>query len=413
MKKSQDFKFVQTSQERLEVHKGGGCIGCFGIPFFLAGIFMLLSTFQIIPFSNAKEVPWYGYIILFFMGLVFTAVGSGLVFGRKWVTIDKTRRRIFMAWGLLRPMKGEQYDLNNYISILLKHNPGDSDTAESFPVALKATDGRTELELNSYTDYGLALEQAMLLSAFLNLKLEDISTDNPIEIKPQDIREGNASLMDKKPIEISAQPLKMKSQVSESADELQILLPGQPFHKSNLIGILIPLVILFVVGPGAISFFQRTNTPDYVTYFFGGFIGLFFILLPIIEVLKAYIRSRSFLTEVIVSSKGISMHHKTTAGKNSIILASQDILSIDFGTRETAITSALKEHEKSDRRFLAKGGVSVPYAPLPRWISWLHSFSRSKGVIIKSKKGIFSFAAGLPDEEVYHLYTLVLSYLKT
>ena len=41
--KYQEPLFRPASPNRLEMHKGGGCIGCFGIPFFAAGIFMLLA----------------------------------------------------------------------------------------------------------------------------------------------------------------------------------------------------------------------------------------------------------------------------------------------------------------------------------------------------------------------------------
>ena len=156
MNKATETKFTQPTPDRVEVKRGGGCLSIFGIPFFLAGIFMLLVTLQIVPVSNADEIPWFGWIILLFMSLVFTGVGGGLVFGRLWITIDKTRRRIFKARGLLKPMRGEQYDLNSYVSVIIKHNPGDSDTAETFPVSLRGADGTTELELTSYNNYGTA-----------------------------------------------------------------------------------------------------------------------------------------------------------------------------------------------------------------------------------------------------------------
>jgi len=411
MKKTWEAKFRQTAQDKLELKKGGGCIGCFGVPFFLAGLFMLLATMQIIPLSNAKEMPWWSWIILFFMGLIFTGVGAGLVFGRNWITIDKTKRRIWIAWGLLRPMRGEQYDLDYYASVVLKHNPGDSDTAETFPISLKATDDRTELPLLSPQDYGTSMEQAMLLATFLRIKLEDMTTDNPIELNPQEILDGQKLLHKTGEIHISAQPAYMKTEVTENADELQIRIPGQPFHKYNLIGMIIPLFMLVFVIPYLLSFFESTRTPYFVQYFFISFIGLFFILLPLLETFRTYLRSRKVMITVIIKPGEISINYLTMTNKGSLILTLDDILGIDYGTKKTAIINAHKEYEKADSRHLTTGGISAPYSYQPRWMRWLEKFSRARGIIIKSKKGLFTFADGLPDDEVYYLYTLVLSYL--
>lgn len=403
--------FKKTSHDRLELKKGGGCIGIFGIPFLLAGLFMLLATMQIIPFSNAREVPWWSWIILSFMSLVFTGVGAGLVFGRNWISIDKTQRRIWKAWGLLRPMRGEIYDLNNYVSVLLVHNPGDSDTAETFPISLKATDGRTELLLLSPQDYATSLEQAMLLSTFLRMKLEDMTTDNPVVLKPQEILEGQKPLHKTGEIRISAQPAIMKTEVTENADELQIRIPGHPFRKYNLIGLIIPLIMLVIVIPYLLTFFQSTRTPNFVQYFFVGFVGLFFVLLPVLETLRTYLRSRKVMTIVNVKSGEIVINYQTMTNKGTLKMTIDDILGIDYGTKESAIVKVQKEFEKADSRYLVSGGISAPYSYQPRWMRWLEKFSRARGIIIKSKKGLFTFAEGLPDDEVYYLYTLVLSYL--
>lgn len=411
MKKNHAAQFIQTAPDRLEIKSGGGCLSLFGMPFFLAGIFMLLATLQIIPLSNANEMPWWSWIILFFMGLVFTGVGAGLVFGRNWITIDKTQRRIWKAWGLLRPMRGEQYDLSNYVSVVIKHSPGDSDTAETFPISLKASDDRTELSLISPQDYGISMEQAMLLSTFLHLKLEDMTSDNPVELKPQEIIDGQKPLHKAGEIRISAQPASMKTEVSENANELQIRIPGQPFLKGYLIGLIVPLCMLVFVVPYLLSFFLNTGTPQFVQYFFIGFIGLFFILMPLLETVKAYLRSRKVMTTVTVKPGVIDINYLTMTKKGTQQFTQDDILGIDYGTKETAIINVQKQFEKADRRHLSMGGISAPYSYQPRWMHWLEKFSRARGITIKSKKGLFTIADGLPDEEVYYLYTLILTYL--
>ena len=130
--------FHQTAPDRLEIKRGGGCLAIFALPFFLAGLFMLLIVTGLMPVSNADDVPWFAQVVIFFMGLVFSGVGAALVWGRSWTAIDRKQRRIFMAKGLLKPMQSKVYDLDNYHKLILKHDPGDSDSAETFSLWLSS-----------------------------------------------------------------------------------------------------------------------------------------------------------------------------------------------------------------------------------------------------------------------------------
>lgn len=78
----------------------------FGLPFFVAGVFMFLVTLGAVPVSNADEMPGWGWPALVLMGAAFTAVGGTLVFGRSWTTIDTTQRAVIKQWGLVVPLKG-------------------------------------------------------------------------------------------------------------------------------------------------------------------------------------------------------------------------------------------------------------------------------------------------------------------
>ena len=80
-------------------------MAAFGLPFFAAGIFMILCVAGVIPISNASEMPRWGWVAMVFMGLAFTAVGGTLVFGRAWTTLDVTRRLVIKQWGLLIPLR--------------------------------------------------------------------------------------------------------------------------------------------------------------------------------------------------------------------------------------------------------------------------------------------------------------------
>jgi hypothetical protein len=411
MKKTYDAIFKQTATDRLELKKGGGCIGCFGVPFFLSGLFTILLSLQIVHVSNAAEIPWWGWVMMLFMGLAFTAVGGGLIFGRNWISINKTTRRIWIAWGLLKPMKGVMYELDNYHAVVLKYDAGDSDRAESYPVVLKSESGSKELPLCSSSTYNVSLEQAVLLSGFMHLPLEDCTTDHVCEITPESLEANQKPVLQEKAPEISAQPEVMRCEITSDDNNLQIRIPGPAFSPLQLVGLLIPAAILVFFVLPFLTFFTRSNTPLYVQIFFGGFFGLFMIVLPVLQVLKSIVRSKSISTIVNVSKEGITLEQITLFRKTYLKIPLNSILGIDYSTRESAIASGWKSMDTNDKRYMQSGGVSAPANP-SKWMSWLEKLSRSKGIIIKSKLGLHSFGAGLPDAEVYHLYTLVRSYLK-
>jgi len=409
MKKYMEPVFKQTSPDKLEIKKGGGCIGCFGAPFFLAGLFVVLMSLQIIPVSNAAEIPWWAWILMLFMGLIFTGVGGGLIFGRNWIAIDKAKRRIWTAWGLLKPMKGAEYNIDNYHKVVVSYDAGDSDSPESFPVALKSDTGSKQLEMCSSNNYGNSFEQAKLLSAFLNIPLEDTTTDHAGTVKPEIIASGENLIIPETGNDISIPPEFMKCRINVENDTLFIGIPGPAFRKSNFIGLAIPLFILYFIGFPMLSFFNRTHTPQFVSIFFFGFIGVFFVILPILQMIKAFFNSQRSTVTVEVNKQGITITNLLATWNKKRFIPEADFIGIDYGTKESAISASMNMTGKD--REVKSGGISNPHASPPWWITALQGLSRSKGINIKSKQGMFSFGAGLPDDEVYHLYTLVRHYL--
>ncbi len=395
--KAEEFK--QTAPHKLELKKGGGCLGCFGIPFFLAGLFMLLIGVQLMPVSNAAEIPWWGWIIVTGMGLVFTAVGGSLVFGRKWITIDIVSGRIWIAWGLLKPMWGKAYALKDYGTVLLKFIAGDSDTADSYEIVLKSL-SQSELSLHSSQDYGTAYAQALMLSNFVQLPLEDRSSDHAVVTKPGVSPQELDKPVFAHEIKVVSPPINLRSDIQISGESVTISIPNAKYSPYFLLELLIPLGIALFFGGNILPFFSHTGTPIQVQMGFGGFIGLFFVLMPLISVLKRYRASKGNFMVASVDSRGITMK----MNKQTKSIAAERIIGIDYGTADTALSMVTNT---LDTR--GTGRTSAVYASA--WMAKLQRFARAKGVIIKSKDGIFYIGAGLPDDEVVYLYELIRKYL--
>lgn len=219
----------QVAPDRLEVKEGGGCLALFGVPFLAAGIFVALIAARIVPVKNAADVPAWAWPLILLMGLAFVAVGGGLVLGRRWTILDAGRGTILKQWGLLVPMRGETHSLADYDAVVVRFEAGDSDSADRYPVLLRAKGGGADLALQSATQYGESREAAAAIAKFLRLPLVDAATthesvlaadlaDAPFPEQPP-----GADLRGDSP-----RPLRMQSQVRESSRTLEIILPGHP-----------------------------------------------------------------------------------------------------------------------------------------------------------------------------------------
>ncbi len=127
---------TEEGPDRLRIRSGGGCLSIFGIPFFAAGVLVCLIPLGVLVPENADELPWWTWPLMLAMGLAFVAVGGHLVFGRRWISIDRTRGIVAREWGLLVPLKSEELSLQSYSAVVLRFDAGDSDTPDRYPIVL-------------------------------------------------------------------------------------------------------------------------------------------------------------------------------------------------------------------------------------------------------------------------------------
>ena len=84
------------------------------------------------------------------------------------------------------------------------------------------------------------------------------------------------------------------------------------------------------------------------------------------------------------------------------------ILDIDYGTTASRMESARQRGAAVRSVSVVRGSESaIRNVQLPRWVSFLGSLVPSKGVILKTRRGVFTFGSGLPDEEVLYLHDRV------
>ncbi len=379
----------------------------FGLPFFAAGVFMILTVAGVIPVSNAGEIPRWGWPALAFMALLFTGVGGTLVFGRTWTTLDLTRRLVIKQWGLLIPLRERTYPLTGYSAVTLGFVRGDSDTADRFPVGLKAQNG-SNLALCSFTTFATSRACAIAVARHLHLDVEDSTSDHRVRVTPADaerpFRERVGTLAFETP---PARPADARSTVSHEPDGVRIEIPYPRMHSVAAAAGLIPLVIPVIVVPWLMDFFRQTRTPEPIGWVFLGFVSIFFGLVPALTALNAFRRSRRGGAIMLISPRGIEIQERGAwRTRSTASIAASDILDVDYSTRESAVESARVAAEQQ-----AKGSVGTTAAAVgprtERLLMWMARFAKSRGLTVKTTTGLTSFGEGVGDDEIRYLHDVV------
>jgi hypothetical protein len=390
----------QVAPDRLEVKEGGGCLALFGVPFLAAGIFVTLIAARIVRLKNAADVPAWAWPLILLMGLAFVAVGGGLVLGRRWTILDAGRGAILKQWGLLVPMRGEAHSLADYDAVVVRFEAGDSDSADRYPVLLRAKGGGADLALQSATQYGESREAAAAIAKSLRLPLVDAATTHE-SVLAADLADApfpeqapGADLCGDAP-----RPLRMQCQVRESSRTVEIILPGPGFQWRKLVGPAISVGVLSYLSPQLLRFFRQTHTPEAVQTAILGFAVFLVVVIPLVGIFNAARLASRGRTLVTASPEGIVIEERGAWRARSTRLPTAEILGLDYGTAEDAFTSA---------QWGAKQRVPAGRDIAPRLLAVMRRLVASKGITVKSRKGLFTFGAGLPDDEVRYLHALVV-----
>jgi len=400
--------FREIGPGRLQVREGGGGIAVFGLPFLLVGIGVTLSSLGLLPIRTASDFPWYGRPLMLLMGVVFSLVGGVLVFGRSWTTLDAASRTVTAQLGLLVPMSTTSYRVDDYASVVVDFQPGDSDTAEQFPVSLKARAGKN-LRLFSSTRYAEARERAIAVANLFRIDLEDASTDHALKLSPAqaDLSLQNRVRLDHRREPLVVRPAAMRSAVSTANGNVEIVIPARRVHPLLFAFFLIPVAVPVYLAAPFTRFFRQSNTPDVVSWIFLGFLTIAFGVLPVLSGLKAYLRNRCGRTVVTVSTIGIRIAERRiwkTRPKTSIDAA--EILDVDYSTSDSLLETVKQKYQQES----SVSGQSLQSAIGPatqRALASLSKFVNRSCITIQTRHGLTTLGEGLGDEEIRYLHSVV------
>ncbi|HEY6506899.1 MAG TPA: hypothetical protein VIY56_02745, partial [Vicinamibacterales bacterium] len=399
-------RFELVAPDRLQIREGGGCLSLFGLPFFGAGVFLLLVSVGLVPMQDTEDLPTWGPLVIGLMGVAFTAVGGGLTLGRSWITLDVTQRTVLSSKGLLVPMTQHAQPLDDYAAVTLGFVGEDSDSHERFPVGLQARAG-AHLPLATFTDYAEARGCAAAAARHLRLDIEDGSTDHTVRLRAELIDRSLSDRLASQPDPPVPSPSDPRAAVHHEADGVRIVIPNQPVSRVALAFSAMPLAIALWVGPGLLDFFRRTHTPMAMGWVFIGFMTICFGVSPIIAAVNGLLRARRGRTIVHITRRGVRIEEQGAWKLRTLAtLEAADILDVDFSTRESTVASA----KMATVHKLAATGQPHPGTMSPRMVRLIAAAARwakGRGVVVKTRHGLTAFGHELDDAEIHYLHWVV------
>jgi hypothetical protein len=390
----------------MEMRSGGGCISVFGLPFLLAGLFIIQIPLGLVPVENSDSLPWFFFFVF---GGVFVAVGIFLVFGRSGIILDR-RRKLLIRWkGLLVAMKKEEQFLEDVKRVVIHQDSGDSDAGPSYPVKLEGNNLKG-VDIFSPPDYREARRVAEELARFLSRPVEDFSSGVKVMREPDKLDESLRERIQRTKEDTSllpAVPFQMKTKITETAEGLTLEIPRGGITVSHWVQMGIGLVF-FGIMLYFFSGFLKLPAPPVIRYLFGGFLLIFFILGPLLAALRYMHRKARSSTRVTVTPAFFRVEER--AGRKSKVteIPADDLEELDLPT-ERDRNNSIQIPDKFPKYDLPESGVPrLPDGrPMPKILLSLKKLAMSPGIIARSDSAWVQFGSGLPEDELKYLHALI------
>jgi hypothetical protein len=394
--------FTYKDQATLEIRSGGGCISIFGLPFFLAGIFILQIPLGTIPMKGSPgTMP---SVLVFLFGVVFTAVGAALVFGRSGIILDRARGRIVQWYGLLVPMKRTEYLMDAVDQVEMNFSSGDSDSAPTWPVKISGKSITKPISISQPTSFTEARQLAEELSRFLQKPLIDSSTGEIIIRDPDHLNESYRDRMRRTGEAVGSlppEPPNMRSRVERTGEGLIINIPAKA-NGLNYIPVFAPVIFaVFVAWFFMPAIFTRC-TLNFISYIF-----LSIIVLSLISALLKMYRLKKEFEQVTVTKAFLRVEALKQGKRLTSEIPIDELEDFVAPTAQGAINTI----EVAGMKKVPLGDTGAPRMPdgrpVPGLLLSLMKMFGSKGIIARSDKTVIEFARGLDEAEVTWLFALI------
>ncbi len=370
------YRRFTKDPDKWERSEGGGFAGLIGLPFFLAGILILLGAAGLIPVENRDQLPWWGGPAMAIMAAAFVGVGSWIMFGKRGASIDRALGRVVIWKSLLWWRGSDERDLSRFNKVSLRRDEGDSDSADSFPVELIGQNDR--VRVFGSTDYAASRRTAVELALFLDMPLENSCFSETETIPPEraalNLVQRTREAGD---MPYSPPPEKGLAQVEEGPGWLRISLKERPLRPLQVAGTLVPPAIygflVYQFGPWLIA----TKTPPGVRAAMYVALGLVLVFLPLAGLVKKALTAYLARTEIKAGNNVLDVYMKGVIFEKQDVIRTGDI--IDLQVTGVSAWSKRDKHKPS------------------------------AGIIARTADREVSFAIGVSMEEAEYLRSIILA----
>lgn len=391
--------FTYKDQATLEINRGGGCLSIFGLPFLLAGLFVMQLPLGIIPVKGSPGTLPSIFVILF--GAVFAAVGAVLVFGRSGIILDRSRGHIIQWYGLLVPMKRTEYLLDSIRQVEMNFSSGDGDSPATWPVKLSGESIAKPISVLQPTNFTEARQMAEELARFLRKPLVDSSTGETITRDYEHLDESYRDRLRRTGEAVSVlppEPPNMRSKVERTGDGFIIHIPLNTKRVLHYIPVLASLIFAGIV----LLFFMRVI--NYVPLIF---IVLFVIAGPALSALLRVHRLNNAFEKITVTKAFLRVEALKEGKSNTTEIPVSELE--DFVA--PSMRGVMNTIEMPGIKKVSLGETGTPRMPdgrpIPRFLLSLIKMVSSKGIIARSDNSLVEFAKGLDEAEVAYLFALI------
>ena len=392
----------------IERKSGGGCLTLFGIPFFLAGLWVLLIGLGAGPVPAAGGFLASAVAVLF--GAIFMAVGGLLIFGRSGLIIDRRENRVVQWQGLLVPLRRTIRPLDSFDGVRLDCDREDKTT--SYPVRLmNGGDPAAAVTVEPPSDYQRARQSAETLARFVRKPLEDRSSGKPVIRDPDHLDEslrdagapprGGAGIL-------PPQPIPMRTKIEQTADGVILSIPGPSFGPGRLLRLVVALVVAgiaaFIVLPGL----RSLPAPALIRYLIIGFVILFAVVMPVLSAIRTLAGSPGLSTRITVTRALLRVEGGLGGKRRTTEIPADELEELEYVDRRSVLKGIEMPGMKKLKDFGDTGTPRLPDGrPVPKILLTLMRLMPSPGITARSDKVAVNFGKGLPDDEIAYLYALI------
>ena len=346
--------------DNYRVKRGGGCLMLFGLPFFAAGVGIIIAAL-----AGAMENDGGGPSPVYFaipFGLIFASVGAAIMFGRAGIDIDSRSRTITQWWGLLVPFKRtvKSFDDVSTVTISREVRRSKNSSYTVYPVRIAGKDNKIDIE--EERQYAKARRRAEEVAKFLDFGIEDSSTGKTV------VREAGTldmSLRDKvrasgdRPARPPEQPAGSRVEVTSAGSQATFDIPAPGLGVVG--GIAVAIGLVFACVPffffGGVIFttdlLEEIGKAWPVFIFFGIF-TLIWLGGTLGFVLSA-IKKATARGHLVVDPREISLELRSRLGTKTVKIPAAELEELDMvGSDDPRIPASMRSFVGVDERIVAR-----------------------------------------------------------